>query len=444
MRYSMGEAGPEPMRTNRYVLPVFLLLGLFAVGGALRALLVVFADERDDARASSHAARRSREAYAARALADRLHGLLTNPHGERLAEHGVEVREAGARAHPRGALLEGGGRRYTEHDGSGGITSMDVDLPGVLAEVAAEMRARALLGGLDGLVLPALGDSVEVAALQPRVTGPVLGNDLAAAERRYRIKLGLAGGTFSLALGLVAGVLLVQRARQRFVALKAGFVAAVSHELRTPLAALRLLAETLEQRLEGHAPARDYPRRMVREIDGLSFLVDNVLSFRRLDGGRVVPRRSPVGLSDLLRSARAEAALHTETPVEIASEGTDGVTLDGDAELLSLLVRNLVRNACQYNASAKVRIGVRAWRGDDALFVRVSDNGVGVPAARREVVFGDFVRGAAPSDRKGGTGLGLAICRMVMEAHGGSIRLSESGPDGSTFELRFPRRAVLG
>ncbi len=436
------------MRTNRYVLPVLLLLGLGAVGGALRALLVVFADERDDARAAAHAARRSREAYAARALADRLHGLAADSRPP-----AASLRAGTRRSERRAVRVSNEETFYVEswdaeperRQGPRDFESVmtRIDLPAILSEVTAEMRARALLGGLDGLVLPPLGESVEVVALQPRVTGPVLGNDLAATERRYRLKLGLAGGTFSLALGLVAGLLLVQRARQRFVALKAGFVAAVSHELKTPLAALRLLAETLEQRLEGHAAARDYPRRMVREIDGLSFLVDNVLSFRRLDGGRVVPRRSHVGLQDLVRAARAEAALHTETAVEITAEGTDGVTLDGDAELLALLVRNLVRNACQYNASPSVRIGVRAWLDDGALSVRVSDNGVGVPAARREAVFGDFVRGAAPSDRKGGTGLGLAICRMVMEAHGGNIRLSESGPDGSTFELRFPRRAVL-
>ena len=113
--------------------------------------------------------------------------------------------------------------------------------------------------------------------------------------------------------------------------------------------------------------------------------------------------------------------------------------LNADFELLTLLLSNLANNACRHSGRGDgVHIQVEASlaaEGGEAVVVRLSDNGRGIAARDHERVFEEFRRG--PSD-KGGTGLGLAICRRIMRAHGGEIRIAESGPDGTTFEMRFP------
>ena len=85
----------------------------------------------------------------------------------------------------------------------------------------------------------------------------------------------------------------------------------------------------------------------------------------------------------------------------------------------------------------KVEIEVSTELGEN-LTIRVRDNGVGIEAKERERVFTEFHRARAAG--RGGFGLGLAICRRIMQLHGGRIRIADSGPEGSTFELTFPVR----
>ncbi len=228
--------------------------------------------------------------------------------------------------------------------------------------------------------------------------------------------------------------MLAQARKVRFVQLKEDFVSMVSHELRTPLASIRVMAETLGRKLKGQPDARDYPERIVRAADRLHGLVENVLTFERAERGRLSPRREDVRLGEAVdRASEGVPAAVNKAP------GVDEVVLNADFELLTLLLSNLANNACRHSGRGDgVHIQVEASlaaEGGEAVVVRLSDNGRGIAARDHERVFEEFRRG--PSD-KGGTGLGLAICRRIMRAHGGEIRIAESGPDGTTFEMRFP------
>jgi signal transduction histidine kinase len=240
---------------------------------------------------------------------------------------------------------------------------------------------------------------------------------------------------------LVAGVMalgyLTYRRRHRFLALKGDFVSAVSHELRTPLASIRLMAETLERRTRDVPGVRDYPARIVRDIDGLGFLVENILSFNRLSRGKWKPQRESVRLGDVVARLAAERDLWARRAAELTGDDLDRVVLRADRDLLKLLLTNLLRNACSYNERDPARVRLSAVpRPAGGWIVRVGDNGVGIPTAEHERIFDDFYRAREGSER--GSGLGLAICRKVMEAHGGSVRVAESSPAGTTFELCFP------
>jgi signal transduction histidine kinase len=251
------------------------------------------------------------------------------------------------------------------------------------------------------------------------------GEAISRAHSLFQLKAGLLGLIAALGLGMLALAHLAQRRKLRFVEMKEDFVAAVSHELKTPLASMRVMAETLQHRLEGNVTAKDYPARLVAEVDGLHALVENILSFNRLDKGRWEPQRSTFPLSALI------PALVEDAPdAKLTFEGFEDAKLNADAELMRLCLLNLLRNACRYNVRDPVEVRFSYGHG----VLRVADNGIGIPAADHERVFEDFVRlNAVP---RVGTGLGLALCRRVMAMHAGSIVIEQSGPEGTTFTLR--------
>lgn len=340
----------------------------------------------------------------------------------------------------REPLVLDGGRWYMAPHSPSQLRGVAVDVHGHVDALQDEMRSRGLLEPEDQLRLPPFSGSAALATLPFEVQAPRLARARAEAEGRFWLKTAFVGGCAVLAMGIVVLALLLQRRRHRFVELKSDFVATVSHELRTPLASIRLMAETLERRTKDVPAARDYPRRIVRDIDELAFLVENILSFNRLDKGRWQPRRAEVALRPLLDEVLEELPQYGSCEVELSVEDLDAVVLHGDRELLKLLLRNLVKNACTYNERQPVRLRLRGRTLRSRLVVEVADNGVGIPAGEQGRIFEDFRRVAGTRAR--GSGLGLSICRKTMEAHGGRIRIVSSSDEGTCFALEFPMAMV--
>jgi signal transduction histidine kinase len=340
-----------------------------------------------------------------------------------------------------GALVERGGWYVRTYAGAR-LLGVAVDVQTIAATVADEMRARGLLGEGDTVALPAFAATPSpLSSLQFVVDAPRFARARDEAERRWTAKTASLVGSFGLALVAVGLAVAWQQRERRFVGLRQEFVATVSHELRTPLASMRLIAETLERRSAGVPSMRDYPARMVKEIDGLAFLVDNILSFNRLARGKVVPRIEPVSLREVVDELREE--LHEEygESAVLVAEGIDSVTLEADPQLLRLVLRNLVRNACTHNQRSPKRVEIRPGAPGDAWTLEIADNGVGIPAGERERIFDDFERGSA-AGRVRGSGLGLAICRRAMAAHGGHVRVLRSSAEGTVLVLAFPAKMV--
>jgi two-component system OmpR family sensor kinase len=111
----------------------------------------------------------------------------------------------------------------------------------------------------------------------------------------------------------------------------------------------------------------------------------------------------------------------------------------GDEARLHQVLANLLANACTHappGTSVTTSLSVDAG----TVVLRVADDGPGIPAGLQGEVFERFARGdSSRSRRDGGTGLGLAIVARVMNAHGGSVALTERAPWRTCFTLRFPR-----
>ncbi|MFP2904357.1 sensor histidine kinase [Pyxidicoccus sp. 3LFB2] len=314
------------------------------------------------------------------------------------------------------------------------VYGIAVNMEDLLRPIAEDLRARQLLDA-DGVLRLKPGSGLQpVRTVQVLADMPQWARAEADIEARYGLKTALVAVCGALALAIFALSVVSQQRKYRFLELKSDFVATVSHELRTPLASIRLLAETLEWRLAEGTDARDYPARIVRETDGLNFLVENLLSFNRIDKGRWVPRLEPVRLDELVSLLRRDLEAWSKVPVELEAEVGEQ-TFRADAQLLRLLLSNLARNACAYNKRTPVRLRIEALPGGR---VRFSDNGIGIPQAQWETAFEEFVRLPGQGRDVPGSGLGLALCRRIMRLHGGSLRVAASSPEGTTFELAFP------
>ena len=318
------------------------------------------------------------------------------------------------------------------------VQGLAVDLDALLGELAGELRTRGHFGPEGRVRLRDTNAVQPLERLRLEVSVPQWTAAEADIAGRYALKTLLVATCGALALAMVVLAVVAQRGRLRYVELKSDFVATVSHELRTPLASIRLLAETLERKL-AHTPAlRDYSERIVQASDGLHFLVENILSFNRIDKGRWKLRPSRVRLEELVGLLRSDLEGLGSVPVRLDADVGE-VELEVDPSLVRLLLSNLARNACAYNRSDPVRLTLRAYpHPEHGCVVLFGDNGIGIPEGEWENVFRDFYRLGSQGVEVHGSGLGLALCRKIMALHGGRIGIDHSSASGTTFSLLFP------
>jgi signal transduction histidine kinase len=216
------------------------------------------------------------------------------------------------------------------------------------------------------------------------------------------------------------------------------FVADAAHELRSPLTRMR---SELEVDL-AHPDRADHAathRSVLADADELQQLVDDLLYLARSDAGAATPRRAAVDLDDVvLREGRR---LRERGRVEVDTRGVSAAQVTGDAAQLTRMVRNLADNA-ERHATSTVTFGLH--ERDGAARLTVSDDGPGIPAADRERIFDRFTRlDSARTRDGGGAGLGLAIVHDIVDHHGGTVTVENTGTPssrggGATFAVHLP------
>ncbi len=214
-------------------------------------------------------------------------------------------------------------------------------------------------------------------------------------------------------------------------------VANVSHELRTPIGALRAKLENLVDEVE--TPDRRTLDAMLRQVERLGNLVEQLLDLSRLESGAVPLERSSFQAAPLLEGVVEEWRTRAEIrDVRVVSAAEpDGLELDGDQERLRQVLANLVANAVRHSPRGG-EVLVRASREDEQAVLEVVDEGPGIPPGEAERVFERFYRSdQARSSEEGGSGLGLAIARWIVELHGGTIRAEEADPHGCRIVVRL-------
>ncbi len=224
------------------------------------------------------------------------------------------------------------------------------------------------------------------------------------------------------------------------------FLATLAHELRNPLAPISN-AVHLMRRPDGRRATDRLMGIVERQVQQIVKLVDDLLEISRITRGKIELDRKPTALADAVRDAietsrplveRARHQLEVSLPDE-------PLVLDADPVRLTQVFGNLVNNAAKYTEPGG-HIWLSAAREDDAVAVRVRDNGLGIPPDGLPRVFEMFAQAHAPGTQTGsdGLGIGLAIVRKLVEMHGGTVEAHSAGPhQGSEFVVRLPLRDSL-
>jgi len=222
--------------------------------------------------------------------------------------------------------------------------------------------------------------------------------------------------------------------------LRSALLTSISHDLKTPLAAVLGAAETLRDvgdRLTDGEKV-DLLTTIIEESERLNRFIANLLDMTKLESGAVSPN---VGLHDVgeivgsaLRRASRILANH-RVELDLAP---DLPMLALDAVLFEQALFNLLDNAAKYSPP-ETTIRVQSWQDGDSVFLRVLDEGGGIPPGDLEHIFDKFYRAQKTDQVRAGTGLGLAISRGFVEAMNGTIiAANRTDRSGAAFTIRLP------
>jgi len=216
------------------------------------------------------------------------------------------------------------------------------------------------------------------------------------------------------------------RMRERITALiddRTKMLAAISHDLRTPITRMRLRVEFIED--ETHR------QRMLRDLDQMRSLLEQVLSFLRNDR-----RLESMTLADVASTLQLITDQFTDMGHRVAYDGPAHAMATVRPDDLHRSVTNLIENAVRFGAETTIRLRVEA----DDITIDIEDDGPGISDARKANVLEPFVRGddARNMDEAEGFGLGLSIANAIVLAHGGVLSLHDRKPRGLVVRIRLP------
>ncbi|MGZ4106095.1 MAG: sensor histidine kinase, partial [Tumebacillaceae bacterium] len=188
---------------------------------------------------------------------------------------------------------------------------------------------------------------------------------------------------------------------------------------------------------------------MKDEVDRMSKLVADLLTLARSDSGQVeliTEAFDVVAMAAQLERSFQHLTVPRGIVLKLDSEET--LTVYGDKERLQQLLYILLDNAIKFMSHpGNVMLSLHKEREDqqDVLLIRVQDEGIGIDPEQQRRIFDRFYRGDKIRSREiGGTGLGLAIAKWIVEAHRGTISVTSTLGEGSTFTVRLPQGKRIG
>jgi NtrC-family two-component system sensor histidine kinase KinB len=222
--------------------------------------------------------------------------------------------------------------------------------------------------------------------------------------------------------------------------LKSEFVMTASHELRTPLTSIGMGIELLKESAGGKLGPEEQKllEAAHEEIQRLKALVNDLLTLSKIESGRIGMEFEPASLPALFDKIVADLKIQAERKaVDLSWRAPESLPpAKADVHKIAWVLTNLVGNALNFTAAGGF-IRLSAEQIGPLVYIRVQDNGCGIPVEYQSRIFDKFVQ---VRDHNGGetSGLGLAISREIIRAHGGTIWVDSEPGEGSTFTFTLP------
>lgn len=225
--------------------------------------------------------------------------------------------------------------------------------------------------------------------------------------------------------------------------LKANLTAFIVHDLKGPISTIMANLDMLNYE-ELTTQQFEYVNLASEDVNKMLNMVMNILDVLKLEEGRIKIYREE---TDIYALAQREAG----TNKNVLSRRNLGLVLEGepllcyiDELLIGRVIQNLLRNAIDYSPDGgKITLNIRRDKDRKELIVSIADEGRGVPDDQKEKIFDKFFQIAeGRRERKASTGLGLTYCKLVVDAHGGNIRVEDAEGGGARFIFTVPETLV--
>ena len=220
--------------------------------------------------------------------------------------------------------------------------------------------------------------------------------------------------------------------------LRTDFIANVSHEMKTPLAVMQNYGTLLQMPGLEEEKRIEYAKGVTEGSRRLADMMTNILKLNRLEKQQIYPKTEEYDLGEQLCECLLQfETIWEEKQIEIETEIAENVTVNTDAELLSLVWNNLFSNAFKFTPEGgKVSLVLEAT--EHHAIVKVSDTGCGMSPETGAHIFDKFYQGDT-SHATQGNGLGLALVKKVVDILQGEISVESAVGKGSTFVVKFRR-----
>lgn len=221
-----------------------------------------------------------------------------------------------------------------------------------------------------------------------------------------------------------------------------GMLGFVTHELKSPLAAIQTMIDAMLSVYQQQLPpkAQDFMRRIRRACEDLQDMVKNYLDLSRVESGDLVAHIGPIDLHDDVISPAIELnrPLLSSREIQLDYTGPTRLAIEGDAELLRIVLSNLLSNVAKYGRQGgAARLSVQI--GPDRLQIHLWNEGQGFTKEEGARLFGKFSRLANTATRgTRGSGVGLYLCKQILEQHGGRVWATAEPGQWAQFSLEFP------
>ncbi len=224
--------------------------------------------------------------------------------------------------------------------------------------------------------------------------------------------------------------------------MKSLFLANMSHEIRTPLNAIegfaRIMAET-----DSPDERMKYMEIIESNNSRLLALINEILDLSRVEAGEISLKKSMVNLNDMCRSLQLIFKFRCPESLQLVwNRPNMNVVLNTDSNRLTQVFSNLISNALKHTTKGKITYGYRLINDGQEVEFFVTDTGSGIAEEDIQHIFETYM--SRDAEQQNGYGLGLSLCKIIVEKMGGTIDVTSTLGEGSTFRFVLPFEGTIG